>query len=506
LKSSITALYCAGILFAAGVASGGEPAPQPAPAVDPAVESAPHHFVTRHTATFGHTVVRYTATAGDFALQDDNGKLIGYVFSFAYTRDEVKDAASRPVMFIFNGGPGSSSLWLHMGGFGPKRVAFPEPGDTDAGSSSVLDNADSLLDVADLVFIDPIGTGFSRAAGTGKLDQFFDVRADAVATANFIRGWLAQTNRWASPKYLLGESYGTVRAALTAKYLIGGLDSGHMPLIQMNGIALLGAALTFGVASNDMAYADALPTLAATAWFHGKIDRGQRSLESFVAEVEQFAGQEYLTALYAGAGLPAKRRQEIAAQLHRYTGLSETFILRNDLRVSTQEFAAELLADAGQAVSIGDGRYTGAFPRPPLDPVGDDPGWARTGTSLSPGFLTYIRGELGVTLGARYETTNFVANLAWKPLPESYNLAVDLGRAMRQNPALRLFVGQGYFDLNTPTGATKYALAHGGVPMERVDLRQYQSGHVIYAAQSELHALSNDLRTFVAAAADHHAR
>jgi len=465
--------------------------------VDPSGLTAPRQFVTHHTGTFGGTLVHYTATAADVPLEDENGKLIGYVFSFTYTADSAKNANARPVMFIFNGGPGSASLWTHVGGFGPKRVSVPAPSDTSTASARLLDNASSLLDVADLVFIDPIGTGFSRPAGDGKLEQYFDVRKDAEATAEFIRRWLAQTNRWGSPKYMLGESYGTTRAALTAKYLMGGVDTGHLPLIAMNGIALLGTALTLGLPPTDADFVGLLPSQAATAWFHDRIDKGGRSLASLVAEVTQFAQQEYAAALYAGSLLPDGRRQEIAARLHSYTGLSENFILRNDLRVAMRPFAAELLADSGQSVSIVDGRYTGGTPRAPFDPVSDDPSLTRTSPFMLDGFMTYIRTDLGVTLNTRYETTSFVANGQWRWLEDNYNLAVELGRAMRQNPALHLFVGQGYYDLTTPTGTAMYALTHGGVPMNRVSVKQYESGHVIYITDGEQRQLSADLRSFV---------
>jgi carboxypeptidase C (cathepsin A) len=281
---------------------------------------APIVSVTRHTGQFGGVSVAYTATARETYLKGDDGAPRASIYSTAY----VKDGADprRPVTFLFNGGPGSASLWLHMGAFGPKRVAIPSDArDDGAPPYPIVDNPESLLDVTDIVFIDPVGTGFSRALGKVEAKEFWGVTKDAKSVAQFIRGWLSDNNRWNAPKYLGGESYGTTRSAAVAKELEGSYND-----VALNGIILISTILDFGaqaeVPGNEMAYVVNMPTMAATAWYHNKVANRPSDLASFVAEARAFAGGEYLSALIKGSALPADERANVRAKLARFGNLS----------------------------------------------------------------------------------------------------------------------------------------------------------------------------------------
>jgi carboxypeptidase C (cathepsin A) len=495
------AVALAAALMSAGVCLAEDP-----PAAENAVRAqapsgpipVPRQFVTRHRGTFNGVAVAYTATAADTLIEDDSRTPIGYVFSFAYTRDNIPDLATRPVVFIFNGGPGSSSFWLHAGALGPKRAIVPDPGQAGAAPFQFVDNTASLLDVADLVFIDPVGTGFSYMLEKVRPEKFYGTEADAVVTTEFIRRWLSEHNRWNSPKVVLGESYGATRAALTTKLLMGGVDSKRFPAISLNGIVLFGASLEGERGDADTRFAIDLPCLAAAAWYHEKIDRAGRSVEALTAEARRFASQEYLPALFAGNALDPGERTRIAAKLQQYTGLPQSLILRRNLRVDLPTFATELLADRNATLSIYDARYTFTTTAAKTDAVGDDPSMTRAGPAILAGFMSYIRTDLGVRIDSRYEPISWIVNHQWKSLSEPYDMALDLARAMRQNPQLRLFIGAGNYDLITSLDSVQYALAHGEVPMDRVQIGRYDAGHMPYIGEQNVRRLSADLRGFIA--------
>jgi carboxypeptidase C (cathepsin A) len=482
------------------VASAASPA-STAPASAP-TETQPHsrNFVTSHTGLFGGTTISYLATAADTTLTDAHGNPAAAVFSFTYTRQGVKDLSKRPVLFIFNGGPGSASLWIHMGALGPRRIATEDPAHpTTVGPFHTVDNPLSPLDIADLVFIDPVGTGFSHVVGGGKPEEFYGVNEDAKATADFIIAWLTRNHRWNSPKFVLGESYGTTRAAVLAKALGGGpFGGGTLPGVSLNGIVLLG--LSMGSPGEDAETQLLLPSLAATAWYHGKVDKKGRTFEEFVSEVRQFAATEYGSALFAGSRLPESQRQVIAAKLAAFTSLSESFILEHDLRISSGDFAEQVLHDRAQETGRYDARF--ALPRAGSghDPVADDPAMGQYTPGYVATFNDYLQTDLGITLEQRYEVISFAAvNSRWNWAPGSPSTlrGPELATAMRRNPSMKLLVGSGYYDLVTPFAAAQYTIDHVEIPPDRVTFRNYESGHMVYLGEGPAHAFVQDLREFL---------
>jgi carboxypeptidase C (cathepsin A) len=471
----------------------------PAP-VQPEAQPHPRNFVTTHVGMFGGTTITYVATAADTLLTDSNRNPTAAVFSFSYTRQAVKDTTKRPVLFIFNGGPGSASLWIHMGSLGPRRIASDDPAHpTTVGPFHTESNPLSPLDIADLVFIDPVGTGFSHVVGAGKPEEFYGVNEDAKATADFIIAWLTRNHRWNSPKFVLGESYGTTRAAVLAKALDGGpFGGGTLPGVSLNGIVLLG--LSMGSPGSDTEEQLLLPSLAATAWYHGKIDRKGRTLEAFVSEVRQFAAAEYGAALFAGGRLPEAQRQAIAARLAEFTGLSASFILDHDLRLSSNDFAEEILHGRGQETGRYDARYTLPRAGKGNDPVADDPAMGQYTPGYVATFNEYLQSDLGVTLEQRYEVISFAAVNAhwnWAPGSPSTLRAPELATAMRRNPAMRLLVGSGYYDLVTPFAEAQYTIDHVDIPADRVTFKNYESGHMVYLGDAPARAFTQDLREFL---------
>ncbi len=465
-------------------------------------DSSPHprNFVTTHTGVFGGTSVNYVVTAGDTMLTDAHGAPTAAVFTFSYVRQGVRDTSNRPVLFIFNGGPGSASLWIHMGAVGPRRIASDDPAHpTTVGPFHVVDNPLCPLDIADLVFIDPVGTGFSHVVGNGKPEEFYGVNEDAKATADFIMAWLTKNHRWNSPKFVLGESYGTTRAAVLAKALGGGpFNGGTLPGVSLNGIVMLGLAL--GSPGSDASFQLLLPSLAATAWYHDKIDKKGRTFESFISEARQFASGEYGAALFAGSRLPEVQRRTIAARLASFTGLPEPFILDHHLRISSGDFAEQVLHDRGLDVGKYDGRYTLPHAGSGGDPVADDPAMGQYSPEYVATFNDYLQSDLGVTLDQRYEVISFIAVNAhwnWGPGSSSELRAPALATAMRRNPALRLMIGSGYYDLVTPFAEAQYAVDHVDIPPERVTIKNYEAGHMVYLGDQPARAFIQDLRGFL---------
>lgn len=471
-----------------------------------AAEAEPRSYVAERTAAMGGERVRYRAIVEETFLTDDEGRRTASLVSTSYIRSNAPRDAARPVVFVFNGGPGSSSVWLHMGLVGPRRIAFgndlvPET----APPFDLADNPDSILDVADVVLFDPPGTGYSRVLPDGKPQQFFGVSQDAQVTVRFVEGWLNRHGRWQSPRFLMGESYGTVRAAVVARLLAGGpMATGSMEGISLNGVILLGQAMDFR--PGGWSYANDLPTLAATAWYHGRVERGGRTVAQHVAEAEAFAADEYVRALYAGSRLDDEARRAVAGRLAELTGLPVDYVLGNDLRVSRSDFSRRLLADEGLQVGIYDSRYTLPLEASADDPVADDPAMGQ----YVPGFVaalnTYMKDELGVDIDEPYRAIEFrKVNSRWDygsgpGVPANRSYATDLATAMRRNPDLRVFFGNGYYDLATTMGAASQVVAHTDFPPERVTVVNYESGHMPYLGEGSRERLAEDLRRFIAEA------
>jgi len=494
-----TWLLAAALLTAPAFAQD-KPAPdKPAEKID-----APLVSITKHTGTFGGVSVAYTATARETYLKAEDGLPKASLFSTAYVKDG--NDSSRPVTFLFNGGPGSGSLWLHMGAFGPKRVAIPSDArDDGAPPYPIVANPDSLLDVTDIVFIDPVGTGFRHALGKTEAKSYWGVTADAKSIAEFIRIWLSENGRWNSPKYLGGESYGTTRSAAVANELEGSYND-----VSLNGIILISTILDFGaqaeVPGNEMSYVVNLPTMATTAWFHNKVADKPADVATFAAEARAFAGGPYLSALFKGNRLAGEERAAIRKQLARFTGLSEQYLENADLRVAPGRFYKELLRDRKLTVGRLDTRYTGVD----LDAAGEepdnDPAFYGIDGGFTAAFNAYARGDLAFKTERQYVTIGGVSGWDWKlggrgnRDSEVYmSVAPYIGRTLRENSGVRVFVGAAWYDFATPFFGAEYALSRMGMPADRIQFHYYDAGHMMYVRDQDRAKLSADIRAFIRA-------
>ena len=478
-----------------------DPKPPEKPAEKP---PEPKKFVRQHRVKLGGEDLAYTTTAEEIFLRDAAGKPTASFFTISYTRDGAR-AEDRPIAFVFNGGPGSASIWLHFGMVGPKVIDIPSDAqDPGAPPYKLRDNPTTIFRATDLVFVDPIGTGYSRALGEKKDEDFWGYDEDADSVADFIRAFLTQHNRWNSPKYILGESYGGIRSAMLVPRLQADLGVG------LNGVILISPALNMGTlpfitAGNDLTFATHLPALAATAWYHKKLPDQWKDRPTLLREVEKFAGSDYLVALFQGDRLPRAEQERVAEQMHRYTGLSKQYILRSNLRINAIRFIKELLREEGKSVGLLDGRYV----QDELDDVAEypdgDPFSAKTGPIYISLFQTYLRNDLGVDMeNRRYLPQNGDANGKWKrPANRRGAFAgfVDVTGALAQgtkdNEALRIFSAAGYDDLTTSYFATRYMLEHSGIDSARMTIKDYHGGHMMYLYRPSLDALSDDIVAFI---------
>lgn len=466
--------------------------------------AAPVSFVTQHQGTFNGQTVRYTATAGETHLTNDSGRTTASIWSVTYTADDAQ--AGRPVTFVFNGGPGSASVWLHMGLFGPRRSRVPSNADADDGAAPypIVHNEYSPLDVTDLVFIDPVGTGYSRAVGESKDKDFWGLAPDAQSVAQFIRRWITTHRRWNSPRYIAGESFGTTRAAAVADALSGGGQD-----VALNGLILISQALDYTGSTpehdNLIAYVTYLPTMAATARYHGRAGMDQ-TLDEFLADARRFAVDEYAPALFKGNGLSEGERQRIGERLAHFTGLDVEYVLRSDLRVLAPRFLKELLRDKGVAVGRLDGRYV----RDDIDDVAERPESDAASDAITSAYTAalnhYFATELDVVMDRPYKTSNGSIGRSWKwrPVPEgqywepSYvNVARGLSEAMRRNADLHVLVANGYYDFATPFFDAEYTFARHGILKDRVTMKYFEAGHMMYLHEPDLAALAQDIREFI---------
>ncbi len=447
--------------------------------------------------------VLYEVVARPTQILDPQGELLGEMFSFSYL-GRAGGGSQRPVLFIYNGGPGSSSVWLHLGVFGPKSLVLDaEVNPSPAPPYRLRPNPDCLLDIADLVFVDPVGTGFSRLAGKGGQDDFFGVDADAIAFARFIEAWLTEHDRWDSPKILVGESYGTQRSAVLTRMLMGGPTyGGALHAITIDGVVLLGTTLEspdHGDADRNAAVL--LPNMAATAWYHQRIDRKGRSLEAFVEDAEHFANTTFVEGLFAGAWGAEADRRRLAEQLSGFVGLAPEALLASNFRLGGPAYAKMLLSETHLETGLYDSRYTLAATTAPEDPVGDDPAMAQYTPIFVGAWHDYLTRDLQIQRPQPYGAIQWAGvNSRWtrtrNGVADGQSFAVDLALACRRNPKLRIFVGSGYYDLVTPFADAELSLRTAGVPRERVELKRYASGHMIYLGGTAP-AFARDLRRFV---------
>lgn len=459
----------------------------------------PQVHTTRHSGVFGGQKIGYSATIAETILSADDGTQKAAIVTTSYVK-EPRDP-SRPVTFLFNGGPGSGSVWLQMGAFGPKRVAIPSDArDDGAPPYPLLDNPDSLLDVTDLVFIDPPGTGFSYLIGKTEGKEFYGVTADAKAVAQVIRRWLNDHGRWASPKFLGGESYGTTRSAAVVNELEGSTFND----VGLNGVILISTVLDFAAGSdapgNELSFITNLPSMAATALYHGKATAP--STEQFVDEARQFAIGPYASALLKGQKLPAEERARIRTELSRFTGLSEAYLERADLRVTPDRFYKELLRDRGLTVGRLDSRYTGRDYDSAGETPDNDPSFYGIDAGYTAAINSWARGSLGFVTDREYQS---IARLGrdwdWRIGERDANAYLNvtpyLGKALRENSGMRIFVAQGYYDFATPFFAAEYALSRTGIPQDRIEYRYYGAGHMMYVRDEDRALLSRDVRQFI---------
>ena len=457
---------------------------------------------THHQVRAGGKTLKYTVTTGKMPLKNEAGDTEAEIFFMAYTVDGAGDPARRPLMFSFNGGPGSASVWLHLGALGPRRVKMRTDGAMPSPPYQLVDNPDTWLDQTDIVFIDPVGTGFSRAAKPDLGKKYWSIRGDVESVGEFIRMYLVRYQRWTSPLFLVGESYGTTRAAGLSGYLV---DRG----IAFNGIVLVSSILNFETADftrgNELPYSLYLPTYTATAWFHKKLpaDLQSKPLGVVLEEVKPWAMGEYARALAMGDKLTGEARTAAIDKLARYTGLDRHYLDLADLRVDIQHFCKELLRDERRTVGRLDSRFKGIDESGTGETPEFDPSLAAIRPPYTAMFNQYVRSELNYKSDAVYYILGGGIG-PWDWGPGGRNGFPDVSGSLRaafsKNPDMKLFVASGHYDLATPFFATQYTLDHLGLePAERarVTTREYEAGHMMYIHEEELAKLKRDVAEFV---------
>jgi len=468
----------------------------------------PMSFITKHQGNFGGKTIAYKASAQETYLKDKDGEPVASIWSVAYTQEGLSDSTTRPVTFVFNGGPGSASIYLQMGFLGPKTIVVDSDAKKDDGAApyNLNPNKYGLLDLTDLVFIDPVGTGYSRVVGKGKVEDYWGLNEDASSIAKFMRQWITENKRWFSPKYIAGESFGTTRAVAVANTLEG--DGQEMAL---NGLILISQALDYegstSVNDNITSYLTYLPSMAANAWYFKKAGLG-KELKPFLDECMAFTYDTYAPALYRGNLLSQAEKNAIAQKLSYFIGLDKDYILKSNLMVLVGRFQKQLLADKNLAIGRLDGRYTGDE----SDDISDfphlgDPADYRIGAAFTAALNVYYATDLKVEMDRPYLTSNndgLDGKWRWKTVPDgsywepSYvNVARQLGETMRRNTDMKVFVVAGYFDLICPFFDTEYTFSRNGIVGERVTKKYYESGHMIYLHEPDMLKLSNDIRAFL---------
>ena len=471
--------------------------------------------VTQHSVTINNEEIRYTATTGTLVLKEESEKegekAKASVFFVAYTRDDIADSGSRPITFAFNGGPGSSSVWLHLGLLGPRRINPDEEGNPPQPPYQLINNDFSILDKTDLVFIDPVSTGFSRAVPGEEAKQFHGFKKDIESVGDFILLYLGRYKRWGSPKFLIGESYGTTRAAGLSGYLQ------EQNGTYLNGIMLVSVVLNFQTIrfspGNDLPYILFLPTYAAAALHHGKSAASQETpldpfqvaehFDATLDEVKAFAMREYTLALMEGSEIPPGTRADMIKRLAAYTGLSRDYLDWADLRIEISRFCKELLRDEGRTVGRFDCRYTGIDRDSAGESFEYDPSSAIIQGAYTAMLNNYVRDELDFESDLPYEIlSRRVHPWNYEEHQNQYvNVADTLRKAMTMNPALKVFVASGYYDLATPYLATEYTFTHLGLDkslQDNITMAYYKAGHMMYIDMDELAKMKADLDAFLA--------
>jgi carboxypeptidase C (cathepsin A) len=459
----------------------------------------PDPVVRQHELSVGGKTLSYTTTTGLMPIRDDKGELKARLFYTAYTLDAPPSDTPRPLTFTFNGGPGSASVWLHMGGLAPKRVEMLRDGGMPKPPFTLVDNEYTWLEETDMVFIDPVDTGYSRAVNDEAAKEAKDVKGDIATVGEFIRLYLARNARWMSPLFLCGESYGTFRSAGLAGYLV---ERG----VAFNGIILISSILNMQTArftlGNDLPYQLFLPTYAATAWFHDRVpkDLKKKDIRTFLTEVETWIEEEYVGALSLGDRLPADRRKKVLDALERYTGLARAYIDQSNLRIDIHQFCKELLRDEMRTVGRLDSRFKGMD----KDGVSESPEFDPSMAAIRPPFTsvlnTYFRTELGYESDVEYHILRGL-EWNWGDAMRGYSdTSDDLRAAFTKNPYMKVFVASGYYDLATPYYATEYTLSHMNLdPAVRpnIHVEEFETGHMVYIDYNAMIKLKDAVSTFI---------
>jgi len=472
-----------------------------------------HHeevvVTTEHSLVVNGERLDYTATAGRIVLKEDDDTKKASFFFTAYTKTGIDDPASRPIVFAFNGGPGSSSVWLHLGVLGPNLVAFDEKGNLEKAPGELIDNEHTLLTHADLVFIDPVSTGFTRAIDKDEERSYHHFEKDIEAVGDFIRRYLTSYERWASPKFLAGESYGTTRSAGLAGHLLSRYG------LNLNGLILISSVLSFQTIAldtktytfhrgNDLPYVLYLPTYTATAWYHKtlKPELQNRDLTDLLAEVETFSETEYVLALQRGSRIDTETFDSIAKRLALYTSLSEDFVRRSDLRIEKFHFMKELLRDKGFTVGRLDSRYRGVDRYAVGSMLEHDPSLDVWMGPFSAMLNDYVRRDLNYESDLVYEVLNpKVSPWNYENFQNAYvDVSETLRDTMTKNPYMKVYIASGYFDLATPYFATEHTLSHLGIEerlRDNIEVAYFEAGHMMYVHAPSIERLGSDLRTFI---------
>ena len=483
-----------------------KPSDKPAEAAAPA-PAKEESSITDHTIKIGGQTIPYKATAATILLKNEKDEQTALIYYTAYTRSDAKDLSQRPVSFVYNGGPGSSSVWLHMGSFSPRRVVTVNADATPPAPYKLAENPQCLLDKTDLVFIDPVGTGFSHAVGKAQNKDFWGVDQDVKSLAQFINTYVSRTSRWNSPKFLIGESYGTFRSAALSNYM-----QSHDGL-YFNGIVLISSVLDLGTisfnAGEDKPYIFYLPSYAATAWYHKVLKDRPENLSPLLDQARQFAQTEYASALMKGSRLGEAEKSAVAKKLARYTGLSEDYLSKANLRVNLPQFMKELQRVRGLTTGRLDARFSGWS----YDLLGEyaeyDPQDVAINGAFTAVFNNYVRDELKFGKDLVYHTGSDEAGSSWDwkhrggdnfGFPGSPNVEGDLIQAMLANPHLQVEVENGIYDLATPFFATEYTMEHLGLPVKlqkNIHLQYYDAGHMMYLRDEDLAKLKANIASFI---------
>jgi len=460
---------------------------------------------TQQSVKINGLVIPLTARAGTMQLKDENNEPIALFGFTSYTKEGTN--SRRPIMFAYNGGPGSSSFWLHMGVLGPRRIVVNDPGYTPAAPYQIVNNEFSLLDVADLVMIDPVGTGLSVPVGKAKFDDFWGVDQDIRSISLFIRQYLIENNRMNSPKFLLGESYGTFRNAGVMNRL---LNEG----IALNGVIMVSAVFDLRTLlfppNDDLPYVVHFPTYAATAWYHNKLASKPASLETFIDEVRKFTENEYAPALFKGDQLTTDEKKRLAARLSGYTGVSADFWMKADLRIEASEFFQELLRDEGNTVGRLDSRFKGINQDLISQRADYDPQSHAISPAYVTGFLNYFYGDLKVNKKHNYATTagtrpgfkwdwNHTGNVRWNA-SAAINTGIDMATAMTRDPNVKVLILNGYYDIATVFYGVEHSINHLGLPIEikkNIIMKYYEAGHMMYTHQPSMEKFKKDVAEFI---------